>query len=469
MTPEAERAAALAALREGLAGAACWIVGGAVRDSLRGAGAADFDLVLDGEVAPAARRLARAGDAFAFALSDEFGAWRVVARSGAWHADLNPLRGGSLEADLALRDFTVNAIAEPLAGGELVDPLGGAGDLERGVLRLAAAGALDADPLRAMRLVRLHCELGLDPDADALAAARRVAPRLREVAGERIYSELVRVLAADRAAEGVALLGELGLSAVVLPELDALGGVGQSRFHHLDVAGHTLAALRELLAIEADPGALFGAADAAAIGALLREPLADEITRGTALRLGVLLHDIAKPLTRTVAGDGRVAFPGHDVRGAEVARRILGRLRAAERVRAYVAALTLHHLRLGFLVHHRPLSRGELYDYLTACGPVAADVTLLSVADRLATRGERAAESIDGHLALAGEVIGEALRWHADGPPRPPLRGEELIRELGIPAGPQVGELLAATARAAFTGEITATDDALAYARELIA
>ena len=105
--------------------------------------------MLAGDVRDAARRLAKAGDAHAFSLSEEFGAWRVVARSGGWQADLNPLRGDRIEADLALRDFTVNAIAEPLAGGELVDPLGGVRDLELGRLRLAAPDALGADPLRA--------------------------------------------------------------------------------------------------------------------------------------------------------------------------------------------------------------------------------------------------------------------------------------------------------------------------------
>lgn len=437
---------------------------------MRGAGEiGDFDLVLDGDVREAARELARTADAFAFALSDEFGAWRVVARSGNWHADLNPLRGPSIEADLALRDFTVNAIAEPLGGGELVDPLGGVGDLELGLLRLAAAGALEVDPLRAMRLVRLRCELDLEPDEAALAAAGRVAPRLRGVAAERLYAELQRILASERAAGGIALMGELGLTAVVLPELDALGGIGQSHFHHLDVGDHTLEVLRVLVELERDPEPLLGGEFAAGVRALLDEPLADEMSRGVALRFGALFHDIAKPATRTDLGDGLVRFPGHDLLGAELSREILERLRAAGRVRSYVAALTRHHLRLGFLVHRRPLSRGELYDYLEACGEVAADVTLLSVADRLATRGERAHRSIDDHVSLAREVIGEALHWHFDGSPRPPLRGDELAAALGIAPGPQIGALLAQITRAAFTGQITTRAQAITYARSLIA
>src|ERR1019366_8142308 len=157
-----ERASALELARETLRGSRCWVVGGAVRDELLGAApSTDLDLVIAGEVAPAARALARAAEATAFSLSDEFGAWRVVARSRGWQADLNPLRGETLEADLRLRDLTINAIAAPLCGGELIDPLGGAADLASRRLRIAAPDALEDDPLRALRLVRLGCGLDL--------------------------------------------------------------------------------------------------------------------------------------------------------------------------------------------------------------------------------------------------------------------------------------------------------------------
>jgi tRNA nucleotidyltransferase/poly(A) polymerase len=466
----AEQQATLTLLRSALGDEACWIVGGAVRDRLRGeAAVADFDLVVAGDVRQAARRLGRAAGAAAFALSDAFGAWRVVARSGAWHADLNPLRGEHIEDDLRLRDFTVNALAEPLMGGDLVDPLGGVRDLELGRLRLAAADSLESDPLRAVRLVRLTCELGLKPDPAAIDAARAVAPRVAVVAGERVYAELQRILASEQATSGVRLLGELELTAVILPELDALCGIAQSRYHHLDVGEHTLEVLRELIALQREPAAVFGADIGAQIRALLDEPLADEMSRGVAMRFAALMHDIAKPATRTVAADGRVAFPSHDARGAELSREILRRLRAAARVQSYVAELTLHHLRLGFLVHRRPLGRADLYGYLDACGEVAADVTVLSVADRLATRGARASESIEDHCELAREVIGEALRWHAEGHPRPPLRGDELAAALGVEPGPLLGELLALVTEAQFTGEVASRDDAIAYARRRIA
>jgi putative nucleotidyltransferase with HDIG domain len=203
-----------------------------------------------------------------------------------------------------------------------------------------------------------------------------------------------------------------------------------------------------------------------ALAVLMGEPLADQLTRAQALRWGALLHDLAKPLTREVRPDGRVTFIGHDSVGAELARSVLGRLRASERLRAHVAALVRHHLRLGFLVHEpQPLARRTVYRYLRACTPVAVDVTLVSVADRLATRGERAAESIEAHLRLAREVLADALPWQIEGPPAPLLRGDELGRELGIPPGPELGELLAEVAAAQYAGEVSTSLQALAHAR----
>jgi len=106
-----------------------------------------------------------------------------------------------------------------------------------------------------------------------------------------------------------------------------------------------------------------------------------------------------------------------------------------------------------------------VFAYLRVCAPVEVDVTLLSIADRLATRGDRAQESIEAHLRLAHGVLADALRWREQGPPRPLLRGDELARELGIQTGPRVGELLEELAAAQYAGELDTREQALAHAR----
>ncbi len=459
---------ALDAIRGALRDERAWLVGGAVRDRLLGRDVDDHDVVIDGDVRVAARHLALEIGGPAFELSDRFGAWRVIGPGRGWHADLTPLRHATIEQDLAQRDFTVNAIAEPLLGGALIDPHAGAADLAERRLRMVGPEAFEADPLRSLRLARLACELGLAPEPETLAAARVAGPQVVGIAQERVFAELRRIVVSDTAVRGLELMDDVAVTNAVLPELDDLRGVEQTPYHHRDVHGHTLEVLQATIDLERDPSAVLGDDVAAPVAALLAEPLADELTRGGALRFGALLHDIAKPATRTDFGGGRVGFPGHDELGAAMARDALARLRTSERLRAHVAALTRHHLRLGFLVHSRPLSRRDVYRYLRACEPVEVDVTLLTVADRLATRGRKAEQAIAGHMDLAREILGEALAWRAAPKQMPLVRGDELAAALGIAAGPRLAPLLDAIAEARFAGEVATHEDAVALARGLL-
>jgi putative nucleotidyltransferase with HDIG domain len=262
-------------------------------------------------------------------------------------------------------------------------------------------------------------------------------------------------------------MDEIGLTAAILPELDALRGVEQNRYHHADVHRHTLEVLEQTVVLQADPGAVFGEQHEEALRALLAEPLADDLDRAVAMRLGALLHDAAKPDTLGHRADGSPTFLGHDRAGAQLARDVLTRLRSSEKLKTHVAALVRHHLRLGFLVHERPLSRRALYGYLTTCEPVEVDVTLLSVADRLATRGRNAPEAIAKHVELAREILPEALAWRARGRREPLVRGDRVAAALEIRDGPQIGRLLAAIEEARFAGEVSTGDEALALAARL--
>jgi putative nucleotidyltransferase with HDIG domain len=459
---------ALAVARSALSDGA-WAVGGAVRDAALGREVADLDLAVDGDPAQAARRLAQAGGGHAFELSPDFATWRVVDRRGAWQIDLVPLRGGSIEEDLAERDFTIGAVAVPLSGGDPVDPFDGLGDLRRGVLRAVGDTAFSADPLRLLRAARLSAELGLDVDPETAALARAAAPRAGEPAGERQLAELRRLLGGPDPLRGLALLDELEVTPAVLPEVAALHGVEQGPNHHLDVHGHTMAVLEQTLAVESDLER-FAGDRAAEVASLLGEPLADEMTRGTALRFGALLHDIAKPQTRGERS-GFVTFIGHDREGVEVIGELMGgRLRASRALTRHLQALTLNHLRLGFLVHEMPLPARRVHEYLRATEPVSVDVTLLTIADRLSARGGgpfATDEAIGAHLELAREMIAAALDWRRGGPPAPLLRGDELAAELGVSEGSEIGELLAELEAAQYAGEIGDREEAVAMARRL--
>lgn len=457
----------VAAARGALQGAdGVWVVGGAVRDAALGREVADLDLAAAGDPGAVARAIAAALGEHAFELSAEFRTWRVVARQPGWQIDVTALRGGSIEDDLAARDFTIGAIAVPLASDELIDPFAGLTDLAEKRLRAVSEESFKSDPLRLLRAPRLAAELALEIDQRTVALAQAAADRAAEPAGERQLAELRQLVGGPDPLRGLRLLGELGVMPVVLPELETLRGVEQGHNHHLDVYDHTIAVLEHTLEVEGELDR-FAGERAAEVAGLLDEPLADEMTRRTALRFGALFHDIAKPATKAER-DGFVGFRGHDEVGAEIIAGICGRLRASRRLTQHLQGLARHHLRLGFLIPEMPLPPRRVHAYLRATDPVTVDVTLLTVADRLSARGKgpiASPEMVSAHLQLAREMIAAGLDWRREGPPAPLLRGDEIAAELGIEPGPELGSALAELEAAQYAGEVTDRSGALEHLR----
>jgi poly(A) polymerase len=455
------------AVREALGAAdGVWVVGGAVRDAALRREVVDLDLAAAGDPGAVAKAIATSLQEHAFELSAEFGTWRVVARGQGWQIDVTALRGETIESDLAERDFTVGAVAVPLAGGEPIDPYAGLIDLAEKRLRAVGEGSFLGDPLRLLRAPRLAAELDLEIDQRTVALAQAAAGQAADPAGERQLAELRQLIGGPDPLRGLRLLGELRITPVVLPELETLRGVEQGPNHHLDVYDHTIAVLEHTLEVEADLER-FAGDRAVEVAALLEERLADEMTRRTALRFGALFHDIAKPATKAER-DGFVGFRGHDEVGAEIIGDVCRRLRASRRLTQHLQGLARHHLRLGFLIPEMPLSSRRVHAYLRATDPVTVDVTLLTVADRLSARGKgpiASPEMVSAHLKLAREMIAAGLDWRREGPPQPLLRGDEIASELGIEPGPELGSALAELEAAQYAGEVTDRIGALQHLR----
>ena len=475
MITESERPELVAAE---LQGGSVWFVGGVVRDALLGRPLADLDLVADGNVEDLAKGLGRALSGAAFPLSEEFGGWRIVPREGGWQVDISPLAEGGLEPDLARRDLTINAIACPaesvLANGaaalscepELIDPHRGVADLRSGILRHVGPNSFVDDPLRVARLARIACNFDFAADAETVQLANAAAAGLANVAGERAMAELLSLLASPDPVGGVRLLKAAGGLSVLIPELDEVEGLGQSVYHHLDVWEHTLEALEHAVELEADPARLGPSADQAA--SLLNQQLADGATRWTALRLGVLLHDVAKGRTRTEFPNGRVGFPGHDLLGAQMSVEILDRLRSSSKLKDRVTAMIEHHLDLGFMCDRLPVAPREELNYLRSCAAASLDLTVLTVADRLATRGRNGEAAIAVHLGVAEAMISAAVGLELNGLPDPLVRGDQLAVELAINPGPRLGELLSELEAARYAGEISTRAEAIEHARHVL-
>jgi tRNA nucleotidyltransferase/poly(A) polymerase len=204
-------------IRTAVAGVEAYVVGGAVRDELLGRQVVDVDVATpDPEVA--ARIYMGLSKGAVFPLSEKHGAWRVAFKDGTT-VDFTPL-AGTIEDDLATRDFTINAIAQPVVGGDYIDPLDGRGDLESRTLRAVSQSVFEDDPLRLLRAVRLEDELGFALDKPTEELVRRHAALVADPAGERIVGELERLSPA-----GFERADELGLLEPLGGSLERLGTV----------------------------------------------------------------------------------------------------------------------------------------------------------------------------------------------------------------------------------------------------
>ena len=442
-------------------------VGGALRDAVlkrpAGRGGVDIDVTVPRGALDLARRVAdRVGGAF-LALDPERGAARVVMRSG--RLDITDWRAATLAEDLAARDFTVNALAVPLRAlvrdgvAPIVDPTRGLDDLAARRLRPAQPTALLDDPLRALRGVRLEATLGLRLTTPAMRLIRDAARRLAAVSAERQRDELLLLLGLPRAGRALRRLDALGLLSALFPEVEAMRRTAQPRPHRFDVLEHSLRAVDGADRLFADLARLGDIADD--LGTHLAEEVGGGVDRACLLRLGALLHDVAKPETRRVVG-GRVRFFEHDVLGAERARAIGERLRLPGHAVAIVERLVRHHLRPMHLAQAREISRRARYRFFRDLAEDSRDLLLLVVVDAAAVTGTSPLTAWRGSWVVRELMAGWQEQRSAIAAP-PLLRGEDVMAHFSLPPGPAVGALLQRAREAQALGLVRARADALAY------
>jgi poly(A) polymerase len=473
-----------AAIARAAGGVPVYAVGGFVRDALLGRTSPDLDVATAADPERTARRLASALGGACFPLGAEHGVYRVTLKEpvkGVRHIDVAALRG-PLETDLALRDFTINAMAWEIGSQTVIDPRGGLVDLEAGVLRLVADRAVQDDPLRGLRAVRFAAELHFRVDPATAAVMRRDAALLARTSGERQRDEFVRVLDTPVAAPMLYLADDFGLLDVLLPELLPSKGCVQPKEHYYDVFEHQVEAVAVLDCILQDaPPEPVCAARSAVLwdtmpdGAQVRARFESAAAEGAGrthralLKLAALLHDVSKPETRKRHANGRIRFFGHSELGAKKAASILERLRFTTREIKLVDLLIEDHLRPGQLSNgHELPSRRALYRFFRDLGDAVPDLLLLNLADHAAARGPRMEpEHWAGHVAYIHWILEQ--RSTDETLSRPPrlVTGNDLMSELGLLPGPLLGKLLGALEEAQAVGTVTTREQALKLAKRL--
>ncbi len=465
-----------------------YIVGGAVRDILLGKPIHDVDLVSSGNVKPVARRLADYLRGGFYMLDDERNTARVIDPHGGSPVsiDFAVFRASDLEGDLRARDFTINAIAIPMADfGQLIDPLNGAADLRAGILRACGPHSFESDPLRVLRGVRLAISLGFRIDPETFRAMRAAVPQLVRVSAERKRDELFRMLEGKDPGAAMRILERMGVLQVLMPELLAMQGVEQSPPHTLPVWEHTLGvldALGPLLDVLVGDYPTEGAANVMlglAVARLGRyrqqfaEHFAHALNPQRSLRsllfFAALYHDSGKPAAQERDEEGRVHFYGHETISARLAAERGRELALSRSEIDYVQDIIANHLRVHLLTSaDKAPSRRSVYRFFRSAGEAGVDVCLLSLADVLATYGQNMTqEQWVGELDTCRTLL-EAYWEQPEETVRPPrlLNGSDLMTTFQMIPGPRLGQALEAVQEAQAVGQVKDRDQALKFVRD---
>jgi len=423
----------------------------------------------------------------------------VKAETGDITLDIASMHGQSIEEDLRARDFTVNALAAPLDDAlslPLIDPLGGEKDLRARRLIAVNDAVFQADPLRMLRAVRLMTRYGFSLHSPTQELIRRDAALLPAVAPERIHDELYAILEPGGATARLRLLDDLGLLAVLIPELVPAKGMRQPNPHYWDVFDHSLetAGALELVA-RASVGTRFIASGKLASDTLTHPPT--HLTPNTAtsvylsdiqgllkeaeeqsifspaeltaprMKMAALLHDIGKPATYTTGEDGSIRFYTHPQTGAPMALQIMRRLSASTKDRRLAQLVAAHHMRPGQLGQDGEVTPRAIRRFFVDLGPTGIAVALFSLADHLATLGPQPlTDAWERHLSVVSLLLTRYIRERDSILPPRLLSPEELMRRLKLEPGPLVGQLLEAIAEAQSEGLIHSKEEALWLAEE---
>jgi tRNA nucleotidyltransferase/poly(A) polymerase len=434
-----------------------YLVGGAVRDMLMGSAPLDYDIVVPEDPQTLADTISRDTGAFFFKLGkDRQTVFRGRLKDHT--IDLVRMAGGSIESDLHLRDFTVNAMAVHLGSCTFLDPMQGQKDLASRTIRMVSEQAFLSDPLRMLRAYRFAATLNFEIEKKTESAIKTHSRLIRRPAGERIREELLRLLDAPGAAAYLNKMKGSGLLFDLFPELMDERACMQNHHHCFDVLDHTLSACRHLDSFLNGSGMATAPALRMAIDGIDRrsKPI---------LKLAMLLHDIGKPRTRSVDAAGAVHFWGHEKFGAGMAEAITGRLKFSTPDADSLRELIENHLRpvLLYQAHrNQSLTRKGIVRLFRSLNDHTPDLLIMALADACAkTETPRVVDP-----SFAGFIADLIKTYFRDYLPRknnaPLITGQDLITLFGMQPSPMFKTILTAVEEARLSQTLAGRQDAIA-------
>lgn len=468
-----------------------YLVGGTLRDHLLGREVKDLDFVTEDDTGLISREVKNALKAQFFILDDQRQTARVIYElqdGQKMHLDFVRFTGNTLEEDLRNRDFTINAMAVDLnQPGELIDPLNGRGDLKEGILRSCSVHAMNDDPLRVLRGVRLILAYELSLDSASKKLMVEAASKLGEISSERLRDELFNIFSLAKPAKAIELIESLGCLQSVLPEMVALKTVPASSPHVYSLWDHTLKTaeyLQELLSavvnndrstISTYPHADLLFESIWTYQLQLKKhfirPVHPDRSRAALLTLAAFYHDAGKPAYMQVDHERRLHFRMHAVGSQLAVTKRASALALSNREVEYLSIITANHMRIHDLSKNPDLpSPGAIHRFFRDCSEFGIDICLLSLADMWATYEESLEE--EKWIRELDVVKSLLIAWYSQkhqlvNPPRL-LTGDDLINELQLQPGPSFSIILEKVLEAQINAEVRTREEALAYVRKML-
>jgi putative nucleotidyltransferase with HDIG domain len=444
-----------------------YLVGGYLRDALGSHLPSDhvckdFDFAVEGGTGFAfAKHVANSFEGHFVPLDESNDTARVVMPTGSV-LDFSGCVGGTIASDVWRRDFSINALVwDPSHPDELIDFVGGLGDLKTKTIRALSESSFSDDPLRLLRAYRFAAHINGTIEPSTLDWIKQHAERIKLVAAERINLELFAILGKNDVASTVKQMADVGLLEYIFPELGPTHKVTANAFHHLGLFDHSVETIPQMESrLKELPDWVHES---------LQKELNAGISRLSATKLACILHDVGKPQTWQINEDGRHTFYGHDRLGAEMCETIAERMKWSRDVTKFIVKLVKWHLRPGALFHQGPPTERAVRRFYRDIDEELPELIVLAYADFGATRGP---DLNDADARQAAENnLRELLNGYQSFKEKSQTRvklldGNAVMALLGIPGGPIIGEILEELAEAQEFNEVTNRSEAEAFVRD---
>ncbi len=450
-----------------------YIVGGFIRDYFLGkSNFADMDIAVHGNGFEIARNIcSQLGAGFSFApLDEEYGCGRIIINDSPFGVvDISSFKAKTIHEDLMRRDFTVNAIAVSLSSfaltglRQIYDPLDGLADITGRVIRACSENSIQDDPLRILRAYRFAGHLGFSMDQGLLSLIKGSMGELKRVAGERIRDELFLILSQPNASEVLKKMEDILLVSALFPEVEAMKGCQQNRYHRLDVWDHSLECVRQLenLTVFKEDIAERCFGDHSDT---IRDYLDFEVCPGRnrywLIKLACLFHDSGKPAVRTRDAKGIVHFYSHEKWSGLIFDHHAEKLRLSKKEHELVSLLIRGHMRMGSLTTTEPSKRFK-FRLLDRFQDDVIALSLVFIADLRASDGPARNQR---HLQMALDGVKRILESRfalEQNPVQPYLDGYDLMSIFKISQGRLIGYILRTLKEKQALGIINSRQEAL--------